>query len=282
MSEKNIAVTNRTHRMIGGIKLNKTGLKGIEVTYETVEILNGVSYISEDIKKSKRPVHRELKTLVKSLTPYMIELLGFPEKGINDLDFEVSGIKAGKDRFVVTGSHRCWGDKTIGVATPQIKEVDDYDSYDAVMEIVDKIYKETDLYLSGVRSVRGEDVVVDYMKGIKKSSEFEFADFENMSKEDQDALLAEIQKDMEICVHEENGQLVIGSKEDSSVEEEAEEEPAVVEEVAAKEEPKKDKKVQVKKLTQEKPKEVVVEEEPEESIVMDAGDDDDFVLPGRK
>lgn len=312
MPEKNIAVTNRSHRFIGGIKLVKTGLKGIEITYETIEILNGVSYSSEDTKKSKRPVHRELKALVKELTPYLIELLGFPQEGINDLDFEVTGIKAAKDRFLITGMHRCWSDKIIGVSTPLLKEADDYDHYDEVMELVDKIYKETDLYISGARTAKRQEVIVDYMKDIKKSAEFEFSDFENMSKEDQDALLQEIEKDMAIMVHEEDGQMVIGAVEEEEEElnevvlplpenpeatkyfnmaakhgekefkkfkKEKEELitgfPEAITDTPKEAKPKKEaKKVQAKTLTQE----AKVKEEPEMVIDVSA-DDDDFELP---
>lgn len=215
-----IPIKNRTHRNIGGVKLIHTGLKGIEITYETIEIQNGVSYTSEDIKKSKRPVHTSLKDLVKELKPYFIELLGYSAYAdYEDLNkFEVTGVKAGTDRFIITGMHQCWQDKTMGMATPQIKEADEYERYDEVMKVIDSIYKETDLYIQGVKNIKREEVIVDFMKDVRKKSEFDFSDFENMTPEEQEELMKEIEKDTGISVHEENGEMVITASEESDKE----------------------------------------------------------------
>lgn len=205
-----------SHRKIGGISLINTGLKGVIITYETEEIIKGVSYRSEDNKKSFRPAHRELKGYVKELVPHLMELSGYTGKELKmkQLDFEVTGIKAGSDRFLITGKFKCWGDKVIAVNTPLIKEVDGYEGYEKVIELTDKIYSETDLYLRGVKNIRSQDVIEDYMKDIKKRETFVATDFENMTMEEQNELIKEFDKDLGISVSIEDGKMVIGSSDE--------------------------------------------------------------------
>lgn len=201
-------------RKIGGIKLLNSGLKGVEITYETLEVVGGVSYTSEDNKKSTRPAHRELKDLVKLLGYHLMVLCGYDDE-VRLSDFEVTGIKAGSDRFLITGKFRSWGDKIIAVNTPLIKEVDGYESYDEVSALVDKIYLETDLYLKGVKKIKRSEVVADYMKDVKKKEGFDInADFNYMSKEEMDEMLKDFDKNLGICVTMENGKMVIATDED--------------------------------------------------------------------
>ncbi len=205
-----------SHRKIGGISLINTGLRGIEIIYETVEIISGVSYDSEDKKKSFRPVHRELKGYVKELGKHLCVLSGHDVSQL--VDFEVVSIKAGSDRFLISGKLRCWGDKIVAVNTPLIKEVDEYEEYDKVMELVDNIYKETDLYLRGVKQMKREDVIIDYMKDVKKRVEFVPGDFESMTPEEMEEFFSDINKDLGIVVKMEGGKMVIDSSEEKEEE----------------------------------------------------------------
>jgi hypothetical protein len=209
-----------SHRKIGGIKLLNMGLKGVEITYETVETIGGKVYTSEDNKKSFRPAHRELKDLVKELAPHMMALTGY-ENELRLKDFEVISVKAGSDRFLISGKYRCWGDSIISVNTPLIKEVDGYVEYDDVSALVDKIYAEADLYLRGVKKIKNVDVISDYMKDVRKREDFDISnDFTSMSKEELDELLDEFQKDLGITVVMEGGKMVISSDDDEDIDEE--------------------------------------------------------------
>lgn len=209
---------NIMHRKIGGVKLINTGLRGIEIIYETVEIIDGVSYNSEDTKKSFRPAHHDLKDFMKDLRTYLIELCGYDEESVIKADFEITGVKAGSDSFLISGKFRCWNDKIIAVNTPLIKEVDAYERFDEVMTIVDKIYKETDMYLKGVKKADRKEIIVDYMKDVKKNNLFTYTYFEEMTPEEQEKLMNEIEKDMGISVKEEEGKMVLTASEEEGVE----------------------------------------------------------------
>ncbi len=227
MSEKK---NNSVLRKIGGMKLINTGLKGVEITYETLEYIDGVPYSSQDNKKSYRPAHRELKALMKEFVTPLIELCGYPlpkedvmgkvdiTSGVNVADFEVTGIVAGTDRFLISGKYRCWEDKVIAINTPLIKEVDGYEHFNDVIKLVDNVYAEIDLYLSGAKSITKQEVIIDYMKDVKKKETFKMEDdFSSMNDEELKLMLKEIDKDLGIAVHLENGKLVIGTSEEEEV-----------------------------------------------------------------
>ncbi|MCC7514562.1 MAG: hypothetical protein IT212_07700 [Bacteroidia bacterium] len=206
---------NRSLRKIGGLKLINTGLKGVEIRYETAEIIDGVQYSSEDLKKSFRPAHRELKALMKEFVSPLIELCGYRQENVNPYDFEVTGITAGTEQFIISGKYRCWGDKVISINTPLIKEGDAYEHFNDVVTLVDNVYKEIDLYLSGVKKITKKEVIVDYMKDVKKNETFKIEDdFSSMNDEEWKLMLKEINKDLGIVVHMEDGKMVIGASDD--------------------------------------------------------------------
>lgn len=210
-----MANKNLTHRKIGGVKLINTGLRGVIITYETVEILDGVSYTSDDDKKSYRPAHRELKDLMKKLVTPLIELCGYPASDAigahQEIDFEVTGVKASTDSFLISGKLRCWEDKVIALNTPLIKEGDQYESFDDVMKIVDNLYKETELYLSGAKNITKEAIVEDWVRDVKKKSTFKLEDdLTGMDGKELEEMMKQMEKDCGFSVHMEGGKMVLG------------------------------------------------------------------------
>lgn len=212
-----IEINDRSGKRIGGVKLINGGFKGLEVSYETVEVTDKTSYINEHTDKRHRPVHRDLKKYVQALKDSFLELLGYPVDDERRIMAEVTGIKAGIDKFVITGKMRCWEDKVMGMATPAIKEVDNYDSFAAVMDLVDKIYKEVDLYMKGEKKVTRQEVIVDYVREVKHNEKFDYADFEKMSEDDRNALMNELQEELGITIEEEDGQAVVAFKDTEAV-----------------------------------------------------------------
>lgn len=209
---------NLIHRKIGGIKLINTGLKGLEIQYDTIEIIDDVSYDSEDSKKSFRPAHRELKALMKEFVKHLIELTGYKNDSVNEAEFEVTGITANSSQFLITGKYKCWKDKIIPVNTPLIKESDQYEHFNDVINLVDNVYKEVDLYLSGAKKITKQEVIMDYMKDVKKDDTFTMEqDFSTMNEEELKLMLKGIDKELGIAVHMEDGQLVIGDAEEEIV-----------------------------------------------------------------
>lgn len=214
-TKQKIIFSDKSVARIGGIRLLSNGIKGIKISYETMESEDRQNYSNNHKDERHRPVHGELKELVRSLKSYFLELTGYAYATKTDayealeMCTEITGIDAGTDRFLITGTIRSWEDKIIAVNTPLIKEGDMYDRFEEVMELVDKIYKQADLYMRGVKRATTQEVVVDYMKVIKKSSNFTYDMFENMTPEEQSELMSGMQKDLGFEVIDENGVQVL-------------------------------------------------------------------------
>lgn len=219
MEKNTIIIGDKKGKSISGLKLLDGGMKGLQLSYMTSEVQDGMRYESTHDDKKKRPVHRELKELVKQLKPYFLELCGYSEycdaEGLEALMMvtEVTGVTAGTDKFLITGKVRSWGDKVIGVSGPLIKEVDAYDEFDAVIGLVDKIYREADLYMQGIKKATKVEIIEDYMKDFKKNAEFKYIDFEAMTEEEQGAFMKNMDKELGIKVVFEDGANVIAADE---------------------------------------------------------------------
>lgn len=202
-------------RRIGAVKMITDGLRGLEVDYETIDVQKDASYKNEHKDKRHRPVHQELKDLLAGLKPYFVDLCGYTQTGCTKEGLEgfmtlvdITGVKAGADKFCITGKVRTWEDKVVGMATPSISMSDGFEAYDDVFKLVDKIYKEADMYMKGDRVAAKKQVVVDYMRIQKKQDGFNYNDFEVMGLEEQEKLLKEMEKDLMITFSEQDGEIV--------------------------------------------------------------------------
>lgn len=228
MTKSKIVIQDKKGKRIAGVKLINGGMKGIEVSYETVEIQDGMSYCNEHNDKRHRPVHRDLKNLIQQLKPFILDLCGYPIKDEDWRDAllmttEVTGIKAGTDKFVITGKMESWEDKTIALSSPLIKEADAYSEYEEVMDLVDSIYREADLYMQGIKRAKREEVIVDFMKEVKKNESFTMETFESMTPEEQAELMTELEDELGMKVTEEDGQKVLVTSEGTEQESQDEE-----------------------------------------------------------
>lgn len=217
MKKNKIVVYDKSVARIASVKLIVGGLKGIKISYETMESEDRQNYSNKHNDERHRPVQHEIKDFMRSLKPYLLELSGYSyapkQDGYAALEMctEVTGITSGTDRFLISGTVRSWEDKIIAVNTPLIKEGDAYDKFNEVIEIVDNIYKESDLYMRGAKRATKQEIVVDYMKEIKKASDFNYSMFEEMNVEEQSKLMEDLQKELGIEVVDENGEPVISS-----------------------------------------------------------------------
>lgn len=208
---------NVSSKRLGSVKMMVDGLKGLEVSYETIDVQKEESFRNEHNDKRHRPVHKELKVALTGLKEYFADLCGylmyvpgeFRESMLSLV--EVTGVKAGGDKFCITGKVRCFDDKIIGMATPTISVTDGYDHYDDVMKLVDVVYKEADLYMKGDRLAAKNDIIVDYMRIQKKQNGFEIGDYTNMPLEEQEKLMKEIQKDLciKMTLDEDGGDVAV-------------------------------------------------------------------------
>jgi hypothetical protein len=211
-------------RSIGQVKLIDGGLRGIEVMYQTTDIEDGMVYGNELVEKKHRPVTREVKKYMQELKDYFLELCGYNITGPNEdslvplrMCTEVTGVKGGANSFLITGKIRSWEEKTIGLSAPMIKrDVDGFEDFDKVMEIVDKLYAEVSLYMKG-KKVKKEEIIEDYVRQERKQEGFVYQDFESWDQIEKDKLLKEMEKDLMLNFTEENGELVATAAGDNDI-----------------------------------------------------------------
>ncbi len=153
---------------INSIKLNNDGLKGLIVNYAQDFTKDGRTFLDEAPGyKRKAPIHSELEELFESLGKYLLNICGYSEESReNDLDdTTITGITYNNKGFVITGKRKILsGDKTINLVTPLLNEAS-YPDAEEVCVILDKIYEETEAYMSGLKSMTDEQLVMKFNEG---------------------------------------------------------------------------------------------------------------------
>lgn len=229
---------NAKEMLISSVKLVNNGLKGIEVTYAMPTTKNSRSFLDEHKSKKKAPIHDELEELFISLKPFILDICDYTketrEKDI--IETELSEIIYSDKGFILKGK-KCvlQGDKTIDLKTPLITG-DDYVKFIETTKILDRIYDEVKLYMSGEKTLSDEQIVIKFNE---KKEEFDIDTFKKLSKQEQREKATEILNQMGVLDRKEvttttlegMGALVIHSDEVGEAAEEIKEEEVIPEPV---------------------------------------------------
>ena len=200
-------------KQIRKIKLNDSGLKGLEVSYLHPEEKNNLVWNNEHIEKRKHPIHSELESAILDLRNFALEICGYyiSEPGVNEKnqlisDTSVTEILMSVDAFKISGEMRVIGDKFIKISTPEIESGDGYDHFETVMNIIKKITEETHEYMAGKKMLSNEEFLAKYAK--VKGDDVMVKDFKNMSaKEKRDACTDILQKMGAIVIIDEDAEI---------------------------------------------------------------------------
>jgi hypothetical protein len=165
--------------MIGSVKLVNGGMKGLSMKYLETSVRNGMTFLDEVTRQKKVPIHGELMNLFENLGSYLLDICGYTtnelERRILLQNLEITGVDAGTDRFIIKGKLKILnGGKVISLVTPLIKEADEFDGFDSVMELVTEIYSETKSYIGG-KMMSNEQLVMTFYKDKEGFNEKEFA-----------------------------------------------------------------------------------------------------------
>ena len=172
--------------MIGSIKLVNGGFKGLEIKYLETNVKNGNTFIDEVSRKRKLPIPGEMINLFEDLGNYLLDICGYTtaevERKILLNNLEITGVDAGSESFLINGKLKVLtGTKTIPLNTPLIKESDEFDGFDAVMELVTSIYKEAKEYVGG-KMMNQEQLVMTFYKDKDGFDPKEFAKLPDAEK----------------------------------------------------------------------------------------------------
>jgi len=219
---------------INSIKLNNDGLKGLVVNYAQDFTKDGRTFLDEAKGYSRKaPIHQELEDLFKSLAPYLLDICGYHEASREGdlLDTIITGITYNNKGFIIVGKKKILsGDKTINLVTPLLNEPS-YPDAEEVYTIMDKIYEETEAYMSGLKSMTDEQLVMKFNIG---NDDFDMETFRAKSDKEKHDFATEIMQELKIVgffpedVEEETEEEVIVDATPVGHEVEVEEEEPVV------------------------------------------------------
>ena len=145
---------------ISNVKLISDGLKGIECTYVKISVKDGREFYDEFKRKHKAPVHYELMDLFKKIPYFIADIIGVSEPLLT-----VKGFSYSDKGIVLQGSLEVdlpGGLKFTNINTPLVKEEDEYEGWKDLTNLLDSIYKETELFMAGERVMEDRQLVMDF------------------------------------------------------------------------------------------------------------------------
>ena len=179
------------------ITLQEGGLKGLQVVYNEPEKQGG-KILTSDMKKTKRhPIHLGLEVPFKDLRYHLLKIRGMIKEDMTKWDIDcqvencnVTSVDINPDYFVINGFTTVF-EKEAPLSTPKVDTGDEYEHFEAVVNIIKKIIEETKLYLAG--DVHVEDIeIVQKWIGAGKEKGFDIDSFNALSPEEKKDLCQKI------------------------------------------------------------------------------------------
>jgi len=153
---------------INSVKLNNDGLKGLIVNYAQDFVKDGRTFLDEAKGYARKaPIHSELSESFECLVPFLLDICGYHKETRKEdiLNTVITGITYNNKGFIITGKKKILaGDKSINLVTPLLSE-EDYPDFEEVSKIMDKIYEEVEAYMSGLKSMTDEQLVMKFNEG---------------------------------------------------------------------------------------------------------------------
>lgn len=173
------------------IKTINGGLKGLEISHtEERTETNGRKFIDDITKEKNDPIHLALDKPIKALRKYLLEICGIIGAYTDQIEMdyaiaetEITAIRMTKTLFVIEGEKEWLNDKRFKLKTPKIEQKDNYVNYDAVMELINDIKIEAEIYIRGKAKVSDEEIAIRWLSS-GKNKQFTQDEYSNMSKEE--------------------------------------------------------------------------------------------------
>ncbi len=172
------------------VKLRDGGFKGIELHHFVDRFRNNKPVPKLQKEYPKDPVHKDLQNLFAELREPLLSACGYLDSGNEDvakylvLETEVTGIEFSTEDFVIHGRKRVFHDKFIKLSTCPIEEMDMFDKYFAVKEIIGRIIDEVQLYVDGSKKVSDAELVINWIEA-GREKDLTPEGYSNMSPEEQ-------------------------------------------------------------------------------------------------
>lgn len=172
------------------VKLKNSGFNGGEV-HHIVEVVKNNRKTVKPIKEyPKDPIHKDLENLFKDLREYLLDIceithnMDEKEKMFTLHESEVTGVEFDNEGFILHGFKNIFGNKKLALNPPKIEEIDNYQHFEEVMDIIKQIASETELYIQGEKKVSDEELAERWiMSGKDKAMDMDT--FKGLTAEEQ-------------------------------------------------------------------------------------------------
>lgn len=177
---------------IYNIKTINGGFKGLELSYtEERTEKNGRKFVDDITKEKNDPIHLALDKPIKALRKYLLEICGLINDSMEPSEIEyaiaetdILSIRVTKTLFVIEGDKEWLNNKRFKIKTPKVEAKDQYHNYDAVMELLNDIKAEAEVYMRGNAKLSDEEIAVRWLSSGKNKSDITPEGFEKMSTEE--------------------------------------------------------------------------------------------------
>lgn len=172
------------------VKLTQGGFKGAEVHYFIEEVKSNRTVMTLIKKYPKDPIHKDLENLFKELRSHILDLceittsMDESQVKFTVLETNVTGIEFDSDGFIIHGYKETIGDKKLPLNPPKIEEIDNYDKFHDVMDIMRSIALETKQYLEGSKKVSDMEIAERWVAAGKDKS-MDMETFKGLTAEQQ-------------------------------------------------------------------------------------------------
>lgn len=140
------------------VKLVGGGRHGLLAEYIESEIKNGFSFDNSHKCERKLPVPTPLVDLFKELDSHMRCICCLTDEAA----LEITGVTSnGKDKFIISGKVTTYSNGIFAINTPLAQEGNEYNRFDVVIEIINKIYEASNDYFEKKQSATPKEIVMD-------------------------------------------------------------------------------------------------------------------------
>ncbi len=202
------------------VKLIKGGREGIEIAYNDCLSTNGVGRYQSNTTKCDVPAPKSLRNCFDMLKEYLLDTFSFhwgsetaKELLLSKTICNYVTYSKENDKFSLGGNILHRDNKTRSPLNGQMFSISGYEGEEHLREIFEKLIKEAELFLTGMKVADTKQIAVDYMV-TKKGMEDAESEFEKMTKEEQDKFIKEASEMYGLTVVDNNGELVIENSED--------------------------------------------------------------------
>lgn len=178
------------------VELTANGFKGANVYFLVHEFRNNRSFINEDIKRNKNPIHMDMEKLFKDIRIHLLDIFKISNNRLSEaeiktiiLETNVNSIEWDNDSFTIRGEMESFPEKYVKLNSVKVQESDEFIGYNEVRGIIEALKVEATSYIDGLKLVSDREMMLRWLEA-RKDNNMTKDQFELLSEEEQKNYMA--------------------------------------------------------------------------------------------